>query len=160
MEVKVDTSQIAILEDFFQGLSLFDQRKIFLGGFRKAAKPLIIAAQANAPNDRGNLRRSIGTVEVPQEIAILVGSKTNTPYTTKSGRGSKVWYGQLLEVGSYKVGERHWKRGSKKSTGVLKATHFFEDAYNVTQEQIYNTIEQEWYNEIDRYIVKTNNKLK
>jgi HK97 gp10 family phage protein len=181
MEVTIDTSQIKVLQNFFDDLSTIDQRKIFMSSFRKAAKPLVDKAKADAPFKTGQLMRSIGTIELPQEIAILVGAKL-TGGGKKSG-----WYGHILEVGSYKVGERFRrprhkvKKGFYKgeyrgfslagnkyydykigqgATGILKGTHFFENAYNIVQDKMYDSMTQEWYDAIDRLIIKTNKKLK
>ena len=145
MEVKVDSSQIVMLEGFFNELSAIDQRKIFLAGFRKASKPLIAAAKAGSPYDTGTLRKSIGSIALPQEIAILVGAR-------KSG-ANKGWHGHLVENGTK---DRFRKSGAR--TGKVMGTHFFELAYNATQDEVYSAIEQEWYNEIDRFIIKVNNK--
>ena len=158
MDVTIDTSQIKILQDFFTDLSTMDQRKIFMSAYRKAAKPLVSAAKANAPNKTGQLMRSVGTIEKPDEVAIIVGARL-TGGNKKSG-----WYGNILEVGSYKTGERFRKRGKnakkRASTGVLKATHWFEKAYNATEDQIFETIDKEWYDAIDRKIISVNKKLK
>ena len=50
MDVTVDTSQIKILQDFFDDLSRQDQKKIFTHGYRRAARPLVAAAKALAPS--------------------------------------------------------------------------------------------------------------
>jgi hypothetical protein len=169
MEVQVDTSQIKVLQDFFDDLSSIDQRKIFIASYRKAAKPLIAAARADVPKKTHKLEATIGSIELPQEIAILIGSRI-----TRERR----WLGYILEYGSFKTGERFWKpfraikwrgrytgeyRGSKgklKSTGILKADPWFEKAFNATSEGMYDTMAQAWYDEIDRFIIRTNKKLK
>jgi HK97 gp10 family phage protein len=148
MEVKIDTGQVRILEDFFNSLSYTDQRKIFLAGFRRAAKPLIAAAKINVPKRTGTLMRSIGSIEVPQEIAIIVGAK-------KAGR-YKGWHGHLVENGT----KERVRRKNKGSTGKMPATHFFENSYNATKEQVFDTIEKEWHNEIYRQIIRINRRLK
>jgi hypothetical protein len=147
MEININTSQIKVLEDFFSNLSNVDQRKIFLTAFRKASVPLINAARQDSPYRLGNLRKSIGTMAVPNEIAILVGAK-------KSGK-PKGWYGHLVENGTV---ERFRKTKNNASTGRIVGTHFFENAFNMTQEQVYGSIEQEWYQTIDNFIIKTNRK--
>ena len=160
MEVKVNTDNIKVLQDFFDGLSTIDQRKIFISGVRKAVKPLVRQAKADAPYKTGRLMRSIGTIEIPDRIAIIVGAKV-------AGGKRSGWYGQILEVGSYKTGERFRRRikgekikSGKGLTGVLKGTHFIVNASNQTEKEVYGNIEQEWYNEIDRYIIRTNKRLK
>jgi hypothetical protein len=161
MEIKLNTDNIKVLQDFFDGLSSIDQRKIFISGFRKAAKPLVKQMKADAPYKTGQLMRSFGTIEMPERIAILVGAKL-TGRAKRSG-----WYGQILEVGSYKTGERFRRRirgkrqePGKASTGRLTGMHFVENAYNQTEKEVFVNIEGEWYNAIDQYIVKINRRLK
>jgi HK97 gp10 family phage protein len=176
MEVKLKSDQLKVLEDFFQDLSVIDQKKVFMASFRKAAKPMIIAAKKNAPMGQnhmirkiphiaGQLKRSIGTVEIPKNTSILVGAKlAGQPH-------NKGWYAHFLENGTK---ERVWRkqsfrkqknikeRGSRsgKSTGRTPATHFFENAWNSTKDEVFGTIENEWYNEIDKLILRTNRKMK
>ena len=143
MKTEIDYTQIKVLEDFFSKLSHIDQRKIFLAGFRKAGKPLVKAAKANTPIKTGKLQKSIGTMAIPREIAILVGAK--------KPKGS---HGHLIESGTT---ERFRKSGG--STGKVKATNFFEQAYDSTSKEVFDTIEKEWYMAIDRFIISTNKKL-
>ena len=145
MEAKIDTSQLKILEDFFEGLSSVDQTKVFMASFRRAAKPLIAAAKATAPRRTGNLMRSIGAIGMPKEIAIMVGAKL-----------PKGWHGHIVEGGT---GER-FRRKSGGATGRMPASHFFETAYNATEKQMYESIEKEWYEEIDKFIIKANRRAK
>ena len=147
MEITINTDQIKVLEDFFQGLSSIDQRKVFLAGFRKAAIPLVAAAKAASPVRTGTLRKSFGTVAIPGEIAILVGAR-------KSG-ANKGWHGHLVENGTV----QRFRRTKKNApTGKVAGMHFFENAFNMVQEEMYGDIEQEWYNEIDKFIIRTNKK--
>jgi len=147
MNIEFDSYQIQVLEEFFNNLSTTNQRKIFLAGFRRASKPLVRAAKANSPYRRGTLRKSIGTIAVTNEIAILVGAK-------KSG-GYKGWHGHLVESGTT---ERFRKSKGGAPTGTVNATHFFEKAYDQTSPEVFKTIEQEWYNEIDRFIARVNRR--
>jgi len=149
MEMSIKTDQIKILEDFFQDLSNVNQRRVFIASFRRAAKPLVNAAKTGAPKKTGRLMRSFGTMDVPNEVAILVGSRL-------SG-SNKCWYGHLIESGTK---ERFRKTKGNAPTGKVTGTLFFERAYNATESQIYDTIEDEWLKEIDRFIIRTNRKLK
>ena len=149
MDVAVNTGRLKVLQDFFNDLSFADQKKIFTMGFRKAVKPLVVAAKANVPYRTGQLRRSIGTIETPEAISILVGAKLSGV--------NKGWYGHFTEGGTK---ERFRKKKKNAPSGKITASHWFENAYNATEEQIYDTLEQEWYQAIDRYIVKVNKKLK
>lgn len=171
MDIKIDTSQIKILQDFFDDLSTIDQRKIFMSAYRKAAKPLIAAARANSPTQ--SIRKSIGSIEIPERVGIEVGSKTNTMHVAyRNGKYtmSKVWYAHLFEWGTNerfrklrrKTRSGNW-RGVTKGTGAtgkINRTDFFLNAWNSTKEQVDNNINQEWFNEINRRIIKVNNKLK
>ena len=149
MELEIKTDQIKILEDFFQGLSTMDQRRIFLAGFRKASRPLIAAARAGAPQRTGKLRKSMGSVEVPGEIAILVGAKLSGAH--------KGWHAHFIENGT---AERFRRKKGGAPTGRMTATHFFENAYNATEQEVFSNIEKEWHQEIDRFIIRTNKKFK
>ncbi|HLO59826.1 MAG TPA: HK97 gp10 family phage protein [Bacteroidales bacterium] len=148
MEVSIETGQLKVLEDFFQELSNADQRKIFIAAYRKASKPIIAAAQAGAPEKSGRLKKSIGSIEIPKDIAILVGAKKSGKY--------KGWHGHLVENGT----KMRYRRSKKSaSTGRVLGTHFFEEAFNRTEGQAYDAIEQEWYQAIDKMIIRTNKKL-
>src|SRR5512139_3266214 len=127
MEIKVDCSNLKILEDFFKELSVKDQTSIWMSAFRKAAKPLIQTAQAFIPYKSGStalsgtnrtpsygLHRSIGIIPVPKKLGVWVGSRVSTK-TVRKGKLINVWYGRLVEYG-------HRKKGDK---GMVKATNFF-----------------------------------
>jgi len=162
MEVTVDTSQIKVLQDFFDDLSRQDQKKIFTHGYRRAARPLVAMAKVTAPIGRprmikgklhmpGTLMRSVGTIEVPDEVAILVGAKL-------SG-ANKGWYGRFIEGGT-KVRFRNRKNKNGGTTGRMTASHWFENAYNATEKQVYDSIDYEWYKAIDMCITRVNRRLK
>jgi len=147
MELTIDkTNQIKVLEDFFHSLSTADKRKIFTAGYKKAAKPLISAAKALVPST-GETQKSIGSLMVPAENAILVGARM---YGINKG-----WKAHWLESGTV---NRFRKSGG--ATGSIKASHFMEEAYNATEDQVFGAIEHEWYKAIDRFITATNKRLK
>jgi hypothetical protein len=149
MEVTIKTDQIKVLEDFFQDLSTVDQRRIFIAAYRKASKPIIAAAVALAPEKSGRLKKSFGTIEIPKDIAILVGAKKGGKY--------KGWHGRLVENGTT-VRYRRTKKNAP--TGRVIGLHYFEQAFNQTEGQAYDAIEQEWHQAIDNFIVRTNKKAK
>jgi len=173
MEVKINISQIQVLENFFQDLSVSNQKKIFTSAYRKAAKPLIQAAQSTVPVARGNLYRSIGAIENPNDISILVGARL-------AGKtDSKGWHGHFTENGTVDrtfkavknsihpikskgnvIGYYRTKAGDQQRTGRINAVHWFENAYNATEEKVYDKIAEEWYIEIDRVIQRLNKKAK
>jgi len=136
------------LEEFFNSLSEIDQRKIFIDAFRRSTKPLVARAKANVPKRTGNLLRSIGTLQVPKEIEILVGAM--------KGRGKKGWHGHLVENGTQ---ERFRKSETGSgATGKMIGSHFFEKAYIGADKEIEDGVEQEWYLAIDRAIIRINKK--
>jgi hypothetical protein len=145
MDVTIDISEIKVLETFFDNLSTMDQKKIFTAAYRKAARPLVTAVKNAAPYRRGIVRKSIGTVEIPDRVAILVGARL--------AGANKGWAARFTEGGT---AERTRKKGG--STGKVTATHWFENTYNMMEDQVYDTIANEWYNEIDKYIAKVNKK--
>ena len=170
--MNIDTRNLKGLEDFFDGLNKRDQKKIIITSYRKAVKPLLAAARANLSghNKSYGIYRSMGTVEDRTNIAIDVGSKTNTKTVRRTGSRNfitKVWYAHLLEKGTVERIQRRqsFRRGAKirgthagKSTGKMPATHFFENAYNQTENQIFQTVANDWYDSIEKYIRKTNKK--
>ena len=144
MEIQVDTTQIDALKEFFNNLSTSDQRKIFLTAFRKASKPMINEAKTTAPRRTGNLARSIGTIGLPNEVAILVGAKV----------ANKGWHGHLIENGT---ANRFRRTKGNAPTGRVIGIHFFENAYNNNESYMVNSVEEEWLKAIDNYIIKFNN---
>lgn len=153
MQVNIDISKFKVLDDFFKDLSVMDQKKIFISAYRKAAKPLVQASKTNVPKRTGKLFRSIGTVENPNEISILVGAKLAGLSKNKG------WHGHFTENGT---AIRIRKKGNYagKSTGRVDGVHWFERAFEATSEKMYDTIASEWYNEIDRVIQKTVKTIK
>ena len=148
MEIIIDrTNQIKILEDFFRSLSAADKRKIFTSGYKQAAKPLIRAAKALIPTRTGKTQRSIGSLMIPQENAILVGARM---YGINKG-----WKAHFLESGTVKRFRR-----SGGGTGSVKATNYMEEAYNATEDQVFDAIEEAWHKAIDKFITATNKRLK
>lgn len=159
MDVSIDGSDLKVLEDFFDSLGRKDQRKVLMASYRKAVKPLLSVAKGTVPKTSlMGLYRSLGTEEVAGDTAIFVGSKTNTKTLRRShGKNfiSKVWYGHIVELGT---GQRHWRRKSGKSTGAMPASHFWENALNTTEDQVFNIAGKEWYDEIERFINRTNKR--
>jgi len=141
--------QFAHLENFFNELSLFDQRKIFIEAFRKAADPLVKRMKSGVPVRSGNLLKSIGTKQVPQEIAILVGAM--------KPKGS---HGHLVESGTQERFYIEKKSGKIHRTGKMVGIHFVETAYDAgTETEVLNAVEGEFYKAIDNAIIRVNKKL-
>ena len=156
MEIKVDTTNLKVLGDFFQELSVKDQSAIWMSAYRKAAVPLMRAAQGNIKNNRTfGLYRSIGIVPYKENLSIWIGSKKSTP-TVIHGKMSKVWYGRLVEWDHRVRGKKRGQPGNK----TVEGTHFFEKAVMSTYTDVFNSIGNEWINAMDRYMNGLNKKLK
>jgi len=148
MECRINDKNVGHLMDFFDDLSQFDQRKMFLEAFRKASKPLVQRIKASTPQRTGNLLKSIGTKQVPQEIAILVGAMRP--------RGS---HGHLIESGTT---DRVYisKKGTPHRTGRMVGIQFVEKAYEAgTEQEVLDAVEEQFYIAIDNAIMKINKKL-
>jgi HK97 gp10 family phage protein len=149
MDITINTSQVEVLKDFFNDLSNRDQRKIFMVAFRKASKPLITDAKATVPRRTGNLAKSIGSIALSSEIALLVGAK--------KGGGYKGWHGHLIENGTV---DRFRRSKNNAPTGRMNPTHFFESAYNKNEKGVIDSVEEEWLKAIDQCIVRINKRGK
>jgi hypothetical protein len=153
LTVNVDTTNLMIIEDTFKRmsdacLSAKDERGIFIKAFKKAAIPVVDMIKANVlaeATDRGNLFRSIGTKAVPREASLWIGSILKTPYITKKGRLSTVWYGLLTEKGT--------NRG-------ISARHWFSGAWDWGQWQMYDTINEDISTALNDFLVKAESKMK
>ena len=160
MKVTIDTSNLKILQDFFNELSVKDQTNIWMSAFRKSAKPLIQTAQALIPYKSDNrtpsygLHRSIGIVPYRKNVGIWVGSKVGTS-TVRQGKLTKVWYGRLVEWD-------HRKRGKKRGQGVgmVPGSHFFENAWNITRSGIAESIGKDWIKSIEEHMKRVDRKFK
>jgi len=147
MDIQVDVSQLAVLNDFFNELSNLDKKKIFTSAFRKASLPLINTAKNLVPRRRGILAKSIGAIFMAEDTSALIG-------TRRAQRGS---LGHIFENGT---AERFRKKHGKGATGKIVGIHFMEKAFEMTEDKVYDMIEMEWYNAIDRFIQRTNKPKK
>lgn len=146
MRAEINIAQINMLADFYDSLSTADKTAIITKSFRKASRPLVNAAKANAPNRSGRLRRSIGTSQIRHAVGIFVGAMRP--------QGS---HGHLIEDGTTM---RYRKTKGGAPTGKVNPTRFFERAFESTETEIYNTLEEDWLMEIDKYIIRLNKSKK
>ena len=191
LTVNVDTTNLMIIEDTFKRmsdacLSAKDERGIFIKAFKKAAIPVVDMIKANVlaeATDRGNLFRSIGTKAVPGEASLWIGSILKTPYITKKGRLSTVWYGLLTEGGANNVGRPtvegkrlkkselrtiELKRSTMRSAFMggslnykhIEAKHWFSGAWDWGQWQMYDTINEDISTALNDFLVKAESKMK
>jgi len=144
MRTTIDARNVDILKEFFNDLSVTNQKKVLLAGFRKAARPLVKTAKMLVPQDTGRLMKSIGTMAIPREAAILVGAKK-----------PKGFHGHFTESGTVQR-----KRKSGGRTGKVRGTKWFETAFELTHKEMYSTIDEEFYQSMNRLIIRTNKKFK
>ena len=160
MDVNIDTANIKILQDFFTDLATSDQRNIFIAAIRKAVKPMILTAKSIAPYKTGNLRRSITSEPVRDEIAVTVGIH----------RGGKRdgWYGKFFEPSTKRTPKIRFRKKingrrlapGKGSTGKIELHPFIEPAYAINERGMQISILNDFYKAIDEKIIRVNNKYK
>jgi hypothetical protein len=155
MEIKVDTTNLGILQNFFQDLSTKDQSAIWMSAYKKAAQPLIQAARGGIHNRSFGLYRSIGIVPYKSNLTIWIGSKKSTP-TVRQGKITKVWYGRLVEWDHRVRGKKRGQPGEK----IVVGTHFFEKAVLAKYTEAFESIGNEWVNAMDKYMSGLGRKLK
>jgi hypothetical protein len=149
--IDYDYSDVAHLQGFFDELSVVDQRKIFMDAFKRATTGLVEEVKGSVPQGKTkNLLRSVGQLPIPQDVALLVG--------TRKGGGYKGWHGHLLENGTEER-FRKTKTGKSVPTGRIIGIHFFEEAYTGKEESIADEVQKQFYIAIDNAIVRINKKL-
>jgi hypothetical protein len=151
VELQYDLSNVQHLQEFFDELSVVDQRKIFIEAFKKATVGLVQEVKSTIPQGKTkNLLRSVGQLAIPRDVALLVG--------TRKGGGYKGWHGHLVENGTVER-FRKTKKGDLVPTGRVIGTHFFEQAYEGKEEPIADEVQKQFYIAIDNAIVRINKKL-
>jgi len=150
MEIEIKTAQIKILEDFFSDLSAADQKKIFISGFRKASRPLVRDLKNAVPIRTGRLQRSIGSIENPDNISILIGAKLS------GSSRNKGWHGHFTENGTK---ERFRRTKNNAPTGSTPGIHWFENIYDAGEKKVIDNIESAWLEAIENFITRANKKL-
>jgi hypothetical protein len=171
MQIKIDTTNLIVVQNWFKTLPEKEQKNIWMSAFRKAAKPMVQTAQAFIPYKSkesafgGSTRQpsyglhfSMGVIPYPSHTALWIGSKVST-HTT---RGDKLWhvfYGRLVEWGHRKRGKRIAGRNVPGS-GMVQGTHFFENAVNATYGEVLDSVNNEWVAAIDRWGERVKRKLK
>lgn len=132
------------LEKTFSNFAYKDKRNIIISAFRKATKPTVDQAKANAPvGATGNLRKSIGFVPIRGQAGAYVGARIKG--------GFRGYHGHLVEEGTV---ERFRKSKDNASTGKMRYSGFWRRAMISTEQQVMNTVADEWYKSIEKFIVK------
>jgi HK97 gp10 family phage protein len=98
---------------------------------KDGVKPLIKAAKANAPQDKGNLKKSIGVINggKTQGAAIVVGPRRG------KGKTSDGWHAHFFEYGvTPRIVKKPTKGHYKKGTvlGPIAAKPFMRPAWDNT----------------------------
>jgi len=109
-------------------------RKLQLKALRAGSKPIVKAARMNAPKRTKTLSKSVGVVNDKNRkgAALWVAIRTGRKWKFDG------WYGWFVERGTKGHGKRTRSKGVTtyaKKGGGLKATRFFENAWNSTHEQ-------------------------
>ena len=143
MEVSYNDNQVQALTTMFKDFALSDQLKIFNTAYRKGTKQMVNYAKSIVPRRTGNLAKSIGTIFLRQDVAVLIGAK----------KAYKGWHGHLIENGTV---QRFRKTKGGAPTGRVIGVHFMEQAYNNNIDYVINAIHEEWLAAIDKYIQKFN----
>jgi HK97 gp10 family phage protein len=100
---------------------------------KEAVKPMVKAAKANTPKDKGTLRKSIGIINggKTQGSAIVVGPRRG------AGKTADGWHGHFLEYGVTprivkKPTLEHYSKGTV--LGPVKAQPFMRPAWDMTKD--------------------------
>jgi hypothetical protein len=144
----VKTYGLGALERTFENMANSDKRKIMIPALKRAVSSTVDMARTNAPVGKtGNLQKSVGTVALQNEMAILVGART--------GHGFKGYHGHLLNDGTV---DRFRKNGG--ATGKMGVTkpyfHWFTKAAEATEKQAVDSIANEWHKGVARMIIRSN----
>lgn len=95
-------------------------RKGLLRAGRRALRPVVAMAKANAPSDSGQLRQSIGVkVKVYKKdgnVAFIVGPRSGFGIEYAGRKRDPIYYAHLIE-GGHKVVARHSLKVRKKKKG-------------------------------------------
>jgi hypothetical protein len=122
MDLHIDTSDLKVLEEYFTDLTIMDQRRVWIDAMKKSAGPMVDTARNLAPMGKssknripGALRRSIGVIYKPNDIAALFGIRTGGMYVG--------WRGKWIEEG--------WTATGRKSKGSVKMRNIDKNARQV-----------------------------
>jgi len=133
----VEITGIKEADELFRELSYGEFRSVFVAAYRRAARPLITKARRNIKQRLGSpdkIRSSIGTKPLnKQEIGLKVGARARRPHM-----------GQLAHIYDKGTKERGYtKNGVYHRTGRIKATHFFTDAIEESEQEMKSRIRQD-----------------
>jgi HK97 gp10 family phage protein len=132
------------LQGVFNHMDQADKRKIMLSAFKKAVKPTEMVMRDNAPHGKtGNLRRSIGTIVMKDQVGVYVGARIKGGY--------KGYHGHIVEEGTV---QRFRKTKNNAPTGKMRYKGFVRAAVKFTEPMVLNTVRDEWDKAIERFIIR------
>jgi hypothetical protein len=144
MDFKIESPDFVKLERTFLEMSEWDQYKMGIAALRKGTKPTEIQAQSNIVHSiTGNLKKSVGTIAMRTETAVIIGAR--------KGKGYKGWHGHLVEEGTV---DRQYitKRGNIHKTGKMNASEpyafWLRKAVQSTEQQSLEITANEMYKSI------------
>jgi HK97 gp10 family phage protein len=130
------------LQKVFDYMGNADKKKIQIAAFRKAVKPTEQMMRDLAPHGKtGNLRKSIGTVMMRDQVGVYVGARIKGGY--------KGYHGHLVEDGTE---YRFRKSKNNAPTGRTRYKGFVRNAVRITEPLVLNTVRSEWDKAIERFI--------
>ncbi|WP_430811270.1 MULTISPECIES: hypothetical protein [unclassified Carboxylicivirga] len=142
------------LDELFNQLRSKQQLVILRGAFKKAARPLVLAAKKNLNGTRyKKLRRSIGVraTRNSPNASVFVGARI-------FGK----WKGQLGYIVNAGTDERRYitKRKFVHRTGRIQGNNFWDDAIQASRNNVEQSIEQEVFESFTRYVSRANKRRK
>lgn len=149
---KIELFGVDELDKFFTTLQRADQRRVIMDAFRVGGKPLISAAKQllkarQQKKGTGNLNKSVGFVPLNSGknsafVAAKIGARRFKPYTG--------FHGHLLDAGT---GPRKTSQGFNR--GSARATRFFTEANEATENKMITDTQTTLLNALDKLINKT-----
>ena len=143
----------------FDELKSSVQNQIVNKGFVNAGNVILKQMKdnyrANFKTGKLNLLQYFKCLPMKTKVGVRVG------ILPKAGSSNKSYLIGILEVGSYKMGDRFYetkKNHIKKFTGVLKRTDFLQKAIDQRKEEAKNMIHQSLIDSFNQTINKFENK--
>jgi len=159
--MQLSVSGVKELDAMMRGLPSQVQHRILTAIHKKAAEPLVGAAQSLAPFKKGLLKKSIGAVsggsiQRTGEIGLVtVGPRRKGGYEGFHGhlieRGHKVVVGGSLPGNKSKTG----RDGKGRVVGFAPAIPFMEPAFKATKGIVVSRIQTEFAGVLWRYMKRT-----
>jgi hypothetical protein len=148
MSFTIESPDFDKLEKTFLEMSEWDQYKMGIAALRKGTKPTELQAQSNIVHSvTGNLKRSVGTINMIRETAVIVGAR--------KGKGYKGWHGHLVEEGTdFRYAKTWHGKPLKKErfTGKMNASRpyafWLKKAVESTEQQALTITANEMYKSI------------